>query len=185
MKRKIKRLQVSVNQCDLSQLTVDAIVNDTDTLLSLPDEWIAIAGDELAGHVNLVGWCDVGSAVATTAGKLPSQWVIHAVGPRWGDANARGILAKVVWEVLQLAVEKGITSLALPPISTGTQGYPVESCAKVMIEQVIDFAYEPQTVLRQVNFCTTNTNEQEIFTQELLQQIEEANDAGASPAWLR
>lgn len=185
MKRKIKRLQVSIAQSGLFQANVEAVVNDTDSLLSLSDEWLQQAGTELANQVNLVGWCDVGSAVATNAGKLHAQWILHAVGPRWGDANARGILAKTVWEILQLADAKEIASIAMPPIATGTHGYPVESCANVMLEQIIDFAYEPKTHLKQIVICTTTSSEQAIFEQELLRQMDEVNNTGTSPAQLR
>ncbi len=185
MKRKMKRLYISIEQEKLPQLAVDAIVNDTDPLLSLPEAWLQQAGRKVETEVSLVGWCDVGSATITTAGNLPSRWIIHAVGPRWGDASARGKLAKVTWEILQLAEEREITSLALPPLATGAHGYPVESCARVMLEQIIDFAYEPLNSLRSVRICTENAEQQSIFVRELQRQLDEADDSGQNAAQFR
>lgn len=170
MRSKIRRLQVSISTEPLLQLPVDAIVNDTDPLLNIPETWLGLAGNELQREISLTGWCDIGSATITSAGNLPSKRIIHAVGPRWGDANARGKLAKVIWETLQLAEDEKLSSLAIPPLATGTHGYPIESCASVMVEQIIDFAHEPLDFLREVIICVETAKEQKIFEGELLSQ---------------
>ena len=66
-----------------------------------------------------------GQAVATTAGKLPTRYVIHTVGPiyRRGDAET---LRSCYRSSLQVAAELGVRSIAFPLISAGAFGWPVD-----------------------------------------------------------
>lgn len=78
-----------------------------------------------------------GQAVATTAGELPSRWVIHTVGPVYDrvDEPAR-LLAACHAEALHVADELGAKTVAFPAISTGVFGYPVQEAASVAIQAV-------------------------------------------------
>jgi O-acetyl-ADP-ribose deacetylase (regulator of RNase III) len=78
-----------------------------------------------------------GQAVATTAGELPSRWVIHTVGPVYDrvDEPAR-LLAACHAEALHVADELGAKTVAFPAISTGVFGYPVEEAASVAVDAV-------------------------------------------------
>lgn len=78
-----------------------------------------------------------GQAVATTAGELPSRWVIHTVGPVYDrvDEPAR-LLAACHAEALHVADELGAKAVAFPAISTGVFGYPVQEAASVAIQAV-------------------------------------------------
>jgi O-acetyl-ADP-ribose deacetylase (regulator of RNase III) len=80
-----------------------------------------------------------GQAVATTAGELPSRWVIHTVGPVYDrvDEPAR-LLAACHAEALHVADELGAKTVAFPAISTGVFGYPVEEAASVAVDAVRD-----------------------------------------------
>jgi O-acetyl-ADP-ribose deacetylase (regulator of RNase III) len=77
-----------------------------------------------------------GSAVITTAGLLPSRFVIHTVGPVYGRNNGRDaeLLANCYLSSLALAVEKDLSSIAFPAISTGAYGYPKDEAAVVVSE---------------------------------------------------
>jgi O-acetyl-ADP-ribose deacetylase (regulator of RNase III) len=77
-----------------------------------------------------------GEAVATSAGKLPAKWVIHTVGPVFGQWNGRDaeILRSCYWNSLVLARELGATSVSFPSISTGVYGYPKDLAAQVVSE---------------------------------------------------
>lgn len=78
-----------------------------------------------------------GLAVATTAGDLPAQWVIHTVGPVYAKAEDRShLLASCHTEALRIADELGAKSVAFPAISTGVYGYPVEEAAEIAIQTV-------------------------------------------------
>ncbi|HYZ13262.1 MAG TPA: O-acetyl-ADP-ribose deacetylase [Actinomycetota bacterium] len=78
-----------------------------------------------------------GQAVATTAGELPSQWVIHTVGPVYDRVDEPAqLLATCHAEALRVADELGAKTVAFPAISTGVFGYPVQEAASVAIQSV-------------------------------------------------
>jgi O-acetyl-ADP-ribose deacetylase (regulator of RNase III) len=75
-----------------------------------------------------------GEAVATTAGNLPARWVIHTVGPIYGEVDdPAGLLASCHTGSLRIAVELGASTIAFPAISTGIYGYPLDEAAEVAI----------------------------------------------------
>lgn len=75
----------------------------------------------------------------TGAGNLPFKAVIHAVGPVWGSGDEDRKLQSAVTGALQLAEELELKSLALPAISTGIFGFPMERAAQVILTAVMDF----------------------------------------------
>jgi O-acetyl-ADP-ribose deacetylase (regulator of RNase III) len=79
----------------------------------------------------------VGQAVATTAGDLFAQWVIHTVGPVYSTAHDRSeLLASCFRESLRLADELGVRSIAFPAVSAGIFGWPPESAAEIAVTTV-------------------------------------------------
>ena len=76
-----------------------------------------------------------GEAVATTAGALPARYIIHTVGPVWrgGHAQEHEQLAQAYRNVLATAAELGARTIALPSISTGVYGFPVEQAAPIAL----------------------------------------------------
>lgn len=82
-----------------------------------------------------------GQAVMTTGGKLPAKWVIHTVGPIYGQQEGREpeLLAACYHSALLLAREHGLKSIAFPAISTGIYGYPPAAAAKVVGRALCDF----------------------------------------------
>ncbi len=74
-----------------------------------------------------------GQAVLTGAGRLPSRFVIHTVGPvyRPGDPECPRLLASCYTNCLKLAGEAGCDSIAFPAVSTGVYGYPKTEAAAV------------------------------------------------------
>ena len=86
-----------------------------------------------------------GEAVATTAGDLPARWVVHTVGPVYGNvADPAGLLRAAHVSSLRVADELGARTVAFPAISTGVYGYPVHEAAVVAIDAVR--GYEARTV---------------------------------------
>jgi O-acetyl-ADP-ribose deacetylase (regulator of RNase III) len=86
------------------------------------DEWIRTKGTVSHAHP---AW--------TSGGQLPAKYVIHAVGPVWGDGDEDAKLAEAVSGSLRVADELGLESIAFPAISTGIFGFPKERAAKVIL----------------------------------------------------
>ena len=88
--------------------------------------------------------CPTGSAVISTAGRLPAKYVLHAVGPVWagGQRGEADLLASAHRRCLELAVAHDCHSIAFPAISTGVYGYPLDRAARVALRTVIEFIRE-------------------------------------------
>jgi O-acetyl-ADP-ribose deacetylase (regulator of RNase III) len=72
----------------------------------------------------------------TSAGSLPFKHIIHAVGPVWGEGQEDEKLGQAVTGVLQTASDLNCRSLALPAISTGIFGFPLDRAARVILAAV-------------------------------------------------
>jgi len=178
MKAKVNKVTIQILQEDILSLSVAGLVHATDTNLHVNPEFAARAGPTLQQACNDLGWCDVGSAVITHAGDMSVEKVIHAVGPRWGEGSERGKLANVTLQCLRLAEQYRLKSIAIPAISTGILGYPVENCAKTMLGQIIDFTFDTPRYLRTIIVCLDSAVAYQIFKSEFLSQIEELKEAG-------
>jgi O-acetyl-ADP-ribose deacetylase len=85
-----------------------------------------------------IGHLPAGKAVLTTGGRLAAKYVIHTVGPIYGQGGAANKLARCYSESIRIADDHGIRSVAFPSISTGAFGYPVHEAAPIAIRAVID-----------------------------------------------
>jgi O-acetyl-ADP-ribose deacetylase (regulator of RNase III) len=96
------------------------------------------AGPELLAECRELGGCETGEAKITGAGRLACRFVIHTVGPVWrgGEAGEAELLASCYRRVLALAEANGVRALALPAISTGVYGYPLDAAAAVAVAAV-------------------------------------------------
>lgn len=124
---------------DITALEVDAVVNAANERLA-PGSGVcgaihAAAGPELARACAALGGCATGDAVATDAFDLPARWVVHAVGPVWhgGSSGERELLAGAYRRSVEVADELGATSIAVPAISTGIYGMPLEVGCEVAV----------------------------------------------------
>jgi O-acetyl-ADP-ribose deacetylase (regulator of RNase III) len=178
MKVKVNKVTIQIVQADILTLAVNAVVNSTDPNLHIPPQLVLRAGFKLQDAVNTIGWCDIGDAVITDAGDLPYQKIIHAVGPRWGEGSERGKLANVTLACLRLAEQYRLKSLALPAISAGVLGYPLENCARTIITQIIDYTFENPRYLKLIMICLDNLTAFAIFQKELSFQVEQLKAAG-------
>jgi O-acetyl-ADP-ribose deacetylase (regulator of RNase III) len=131
---------------DLTRQEVDAIVNAANTSLlgggGVDGAIHRAGGPEILAECRLLGGCEPGDAKATTGGRLPARWVIHAVGPIWrgGTAGEAELLASAHRRSLEVARDLGARTVALPAISCGVYGYPAELAAPVAVEAVRPFA---------------------------------------------
>jgi O-acetyl-ADP-ribose deacetylase len=153
---------------DITKQTTDAIVNAANSSLmggGGVDGAIHRAGgpailEDCRKIVARQGNCKTGQAVITTAGNLPSKFVIHTVGPVWngGKKNEPQLLADCYRNSLRLAVENNIGSIAFPNISTGIYGYPKKEAAETAVKTVIDFLSADTTLSNVVFVCFDEEN---------------------------
>jgi len=128
---------------DITERNVDVIVNAANSYLkhgggvaaAIARKGGAVIQDESDMIITAGGLVPVGSAVITTAGRLPCKAVIHTVGPRMGEGNEDYKLRKAVKSSLLLASEKGFTSISMPAISSGIFGFPKDRCARILVEE--------------------------------------------------
>ena len=120
---------------------VDAIVNAANGQLAHGGGVAGIisraAGPELQAEstrlARMGGPFPAGSAVVTTAGKLPFKGVIHAVGPRYGEGDEEKKLFDALSNAFRLALEKGWSSVSFPAVSSGIFAVPLDICARAYL----------------------------------------------------
>ncbi|MDX2931455.1 O-acetyl-ADP-ribose deacetylase [Streptomyces ipomoeae] len=159
---------------DITQQSVDAIVNAANSSL--------LGGGGVDGAIHRRGGPAIlaecrklrashygkglptGQAVATTAGALDAQWVIHTVGPVYqvsgGDSS---LLASCYREALRVADDLGASTVAFPAISTGAYGWPMEDAARIAVETV----RATETEVEEVRFVLFDERAYETFAAQL------------------
>lgn len=135
--------RMQVVEGDITTETVDAIVNAAnETLLGGGGVDGAIhkaAGPELRLACKDLGGCMPGQAKVTGGYDLPARWVVHTVGPVYGELasdEADKLLGACYLNALRAAAEVGATSVAFPAIATGAYGYPEDRAARVAVLSV-------------------------------------------------
>ncbi|MFJ5302772.1 O-acetyl-ADP-ribose deacetylase [Streptomyces sp. NPDC088350] len=105
-----------------------------------------------------------GKAVATTAGDLDAQWVIHTVGPvhsREEDRSAQ--LASCYRESLRVADELGARTVAFPAVSAGIYGWPMDDAARIAVATV----RAAETAVEEVTFVLFDEAAYEAFDRQV------------------
>lgn len=164
---------VHLVQGDITQEEVDAIVNAANQQLQ--------HGGGVAAAISRAGgaqiqqesddWIEEHGSVThpnpafTTAGNLPSRYVIHAVGPRWGSGEEDRKLDDAVTGSLRLANDLDAQSLSLPALSTGIFGFPKKRAAKVILHAIASYAADhPQTGVEEVRLVLFDQPTVDAFT---------------------
>jgi O-acetyl-ADP-ribose deacetylase (regulator of RNase III) len=164
--------RIRLEEGDIAQAQVDAIVNAANTRL--------ILGSGVAGAIRRAGGpeiqreCDahgpirLGEVALTGGGALPARYVIHAAGMEPGGQVDEPSLRACTRAALELAEARGLRSLAFPAIGTGVGGFSVQRCAEVMLEEVRAHV-ERGSKLDEVRFV--------LFGEPAYRVFEQVNDA--------
>ncbi len=145
---------------DITKLEVDAIVNAAnETLLGGGGVDGAIhfaAGPQLLAECKTLGGCRTGEAKITKGYNLPAKFVIHTVGPVYGEENGREeILLQSCYEnSLILAREKSLRTIAFPCISTGIFAFPKDKAAEIAVCTVNNFVHKYPKAFEAITFVT-------------------------------
>jgi len=105
-----------------------------------------------------------GKAVITTGGELPARYVIHTVGPIFGQHQGQEaeLLASCYQNCLSLATQNKLTSIAFPAISTGAYGYPLDKASQASSAAIARFLAEDAT-LQQIRLVFFRSQDAETF----------------------
>ncbi len=107
---------------------------------------------------------EVGHAAVTSAGTLRCRFVIHAVGPQWGEGAEERKLRSAVRSSLDHAARLELSSLAVPAISTGIFGYPKEEGTRVIVEEASSWlAAHPGHGLQRLRFTAFDAPTANLF----------------------
>ncbi len=137
-------MKVEVYKGDITQLDFQAIVNPANSSLVMGGGLAGIikkkGGEEIEEEAKEQAPLDVGSAIVTTSGKLPCEFVIHAptmVRPaqKVSPENARLAMKGI----LKCAEENGIKEIAVPGLGTGVGGVSAKDAASVMVDELKNF----------------------------------------------
>jgi O-acetyl-ADP-ribose deacetylase (regulator of RNase III) len=170
-------------QGDLTAQDVDAIVNAANKHLAhgagVAGAIVRRGGPEIQKEsddwVRRHGLAEHDRPALTGAGRLPCRYVIHAVGPMWGEGDEDAKLATAVRASLDIAAEKGLASVALPAISTGIFGFPKECAARVITHSVLEFfESQPLTSVREVRLVVFDRQTAEPFRAEFARRWPES-----------
>src|SRR5579859_2303072 len=138
----INGVTLALIQGNIVEVQADAIVNAANAALAggggVDGAIHRAGGPSIMEACRKIGGCPTGSAVATSAGRLPAQYVFHAVGPIYsGTAEDEQLLASAYQSCLDLAEQHSIKSIVFPSLSTGVYGYPLDEAAPIALRTII------------------------------------------------
>ena len=168
---------IELRQDDITRVQADAIVNAANSALAGGggvDGAIHRAGGpeimrELDEIRKQIGRCPTGDAVATTAGRLPAQFVFHTVGPVYRDGKHAEPeqLASCYRKCMRLADERRVAAIAFPAISTGAYGYPLAAAAAIAVREIVAHLKRPDTTVQRVIFVVLDRSASNLYTAAL------------------
>ncbi|MEM1581149.1 MAG: macro domain-containing protein [candidate division WOR-3 bacterium] len=174
MQIKVGETLIELVKGDITDLDVDCIVNAANSMLKMGG---GVAGairrrggqkiqDECDKIVSTRGPIPVGGAVITSGGNLKAKYVIHAVGPVYGEGDEERKLRDATLNSLKLADQYSVSSIAFPAISTGVFGLPKRICAEIMLPVAISYA-KSGTNIKKIIFCLYDDETFNIFKEAI------------------
>ena len=169
---KIKDIEIKIIKGDITELKVDAIVNAANNKL--------VMGGGVAGAIKRKGGqiiedeavkkapIKIGEAVATSAGNLPSKYVIHAATMDMSFKTDEIKIRDSARNSLKAAQELKISSIAFPALGCGTGGFSMLASAKIMAQEVLKLLREQETGLKEIIFCLYDQEAYDAFNKGVI-----------------
>jgi putative ATPase len=173
---KIKDIKISLVFGDITIEKVDAIVNAANSHLQhgggvagiISRKGGPLIQKESNQYLSKYGPVETGNVAVTSGGNLQCEYIIHSVGPIWhgGSSNEEKLLYNAVFNSLKKTEEMQLTSIALPAISAGIYGYPIEKAVVVYKKATLDFIRSNPKFLKDIRFIIYNENHLGYFEKE-------------------
>ena len=172
MELKIENATLSLITGDITEMDTDAIVNAANNQLQhgggLAGVIVRKGGKQIQAEsyawVREHGPVSHSKPAYTSAGSLPCKYVIHAVGPIWGEESEDEKLSAAVKGSLKLADKLKLKSISLPAISTGIFGFPKERAARIILETIAGyFLDQPGSGLKRVRLILFDQATVDVF----------------------
>jgi O-acetyl-ADP-ribose deacetylase (regulator of RNase III) len=161
----------------------DLTVEHVDVIVNAANQWLQ-HGAGVAGAISQKGgkiiqqesdaWVErhgpitKDSPAYTSAGNLPCNYVIHVVGPVWGEGDEEDKLQRAITSALRLAKQLQAHTLSIPPISTGIFGFPKEKAAPIFFTAISEYGLtEPDSCLETVRITIIDEPTCSVFLKEL------------------
>ena len=161
-------MRLEVREGDIAAVEADAVANAANDRLwmgaGVAGALKRAGGDVIEREAMALGPIPLGSAVATTAGRLPARWVIHGAVMGQDLRTDADLVRRTTRSCLELAEELGCRSLALPAFGTGVGGFGLAECARIMVEEARIF---PAGSLERVIFAVYGSEAYDAFSSEL------------------
>ena len=170
--------RIVIQQGDLTEMDVDAIVNAANNDLQLGGGVAGAirrkGGDAIQRECNEIGSIPIGGAAITIGGNLKARHVIHAASMQLGGQTTARALRASTAHSLRIAAERGLATIAFPAVGTGIAGFPLRECAEIMLREIVEHL-KGATSLQKIYFVLFDQPALEIF-----QQVwSEMNSSGA------
>ena len=170
MEKSMSGVNIRVVQGDITDVDADAIVNAANNHL-----WMGAGvagaikrkgGKEIEDEAMKQAPIPIGEAVVTSAGKLKAKYVIHAAVMGQDLTTNEDYIKDATLNSLKRVEELKIESVAFPAFGTGVGGFPVDRCARIMIDQVKDFSKNTR-FLKEVLFVLFDKKSYDIWSIKL------------------
>jgi len=167
-------IEIEVYQGDITQLELEALVNAANNRLwmggGVAGALKRAGGKEIEAEAVKKGPIPVGEAIVTGAGKLKAKYIIHAAVMGQDLQTDTEKIRQATRNSLLRGDELGIKGLAFPALGTGVGGFPLDECARIMIDEVRQYS-AGKTGLEKVVFVLSGQPAYQAFKQELEAQL--------------
>ncbi len=177
--------KIVLEQGDLTEMNVDAIVNAANNDLQLGGGLAGVirrkGGDSIQQECNQIGMIPWGGAAMTSGGKLKARHIIHAASMELGGHTTARALRGSTAHALRIASQKGFRTIAIPAVGTGIGGFPLSECAEIMLHEAVEHLKRPSS-LEKIHFVLFDAKALAAFEKAMGEMKERGELAEPQPA---